>query len=124
LFGTPYSQFVKGQAQLVYTRRLIQGLDHWLVSRVLIGAEHAYGNSSSVPYSEQFYIGGANSIRAFTVRSIGPGSYRAPSDQVNGYFDQTGTFKLELNSEYRFPIAGMLHGALFVDAGNIWLLKK
>jgi hypothetical protein len=124
LFGTPYSQFVKGQAQLVYTRRLIQGLDHWLVSRVLIGAEHAYGNSSSVPYSEQFYIGGANSIRAFTVRSIGPGSYRAPSDQVNGYFDQTGTFKLELNSEYRFPIAGMLHGALFVDAGNIWLLKN
>lgn len=124
LFGTPFSQFVKGQAQLVYSRRLIRGTDQWLVSRILIGAAHAYGNSKVVPYSEQFYIGGANSIRAFTVRSLGPGSYRAPADMVNGYFDQTGTFKLELNSEYRFPIISVLHGAAFVDAGNIWLLKN
>ena len=123
LFGTPFSQFVKGQAQVVYSRRLIRGTEQWLVSRFLIGAEHAYGNSTQVPYSEQFYIGGANSIRAFTVRSIGPGSYRAPSGSRNGYFDQTGTFKIELNSEYRFPIVSVLHGAVFVDAGNIWLLK-
>lgn len=124
LFGTPFSQFVKGQAQLVYNRRLIRGQDQWLVSRVLIGAAHAYGNSREVPYSEQFYIGGANSIRAFTVRSLGPGSYRPPVSMQNGYFDQTGTFKLELNSEYRFPIVSILHGAAFVDAGNIWLLKS
>lgn len=124
LFGTPFSQFIKGQAQLVYNRRLIPGSDQWLVSRVLIGAEHAYGNSRQVPYSEQFYIGGANSIRAFTVRSLGPGSYRPPADMVNGYFDQTGTFKLELNTEYRFPIISVLHGAAFIDAGNIWLLEK
>lgn len=124
LFGTPFSQFVKGQAQLVYSRRLFKGKDQWLVTRVLIGAAHAYGNSREVPYSEQFYIGGANSIRAFTVRSIGPGSYRAPADQVNGYFDQTGTFKLEANVEYRFPIYKFLHGAVFLDAGNIWLLKN
>lgn len=124
LFGTPFSQFVKGQAQLVYSRRLFgRGSDHWLVSRVLIGAAHAYGNSKVVPYSEQFYIGGANSIRAFTVRSIGPGSYRVPEDQVNGYFDQTGTFKFELNTEYRFPIVSIIHGAVFLDAGNIWLLR-
>lgn len=124
LFGTPFSQFVKGQLQLIYNRRLVRGSDQWLVSRVLIGAEHAYGNSREVPYSEQFYIGGANSIRAFTVRSIGPGSYRAPKDLRNGYFDQTGTFKLELNTEYRFPIISVLHGAVFLDAGNIWLLKN
>ena len=124
LFGTPFSQFVKGQAQLVYSRRLVRGSDQWLVSRVLIGAAHAYGNSQEVPYSEQFYIGGANSIRAFTVRSIGPGSYRAPEEIRNGYFDQTGTFKLELNTEYRFPIISVLHGAVFLDAGNIWLLKN
>lgn len=124
LFGTPFSQFVKGQAQLIWNHRLFPKQDHWIVSRVLIGAEHAYGNSKEVPYSEQFYIGGANSIRAFTVRSIGPGSYRAPKDLVNGYFDQTGTFKLEMNTEYRFPIAGALHGAAFLDAGNIWLLKN
>lgn len=124
LFGTPFSQFVKGQAQLVYSRRLIRGSDQWLVSRILIGAAHAYGNSKVVPYSEQFYIGGANSIRAFTVRSLGPGSYRPPQSLQNGYFDQTGTFKMELNSEYRFPIVSVLHGALFVDAGNIWLLEN
>ena len=123
LFGTPFSQFIKGQAQIVYNHRLISGSDQWLVSRLLIGAEHAYGNSSEVPYSEQFYIGGANSIRAFTVRSIGPGSYRSPAEKANGYFDQTGTFKLEANVEYRFPIISILHGAAFLDAGNIWLLK-
>ncbi|MBD5207443.1 MAG: BamA/TamA family outer membrane protein [Bacteroidales bacterium] len=124
LFGTPFSQFVKAQAQLVYSRRLVRGSDQWLVNRFLIGAAHAYGNSRQVPYSEQFYIGGANSIRAFSVRSLGPGSYRPPVSMQNGYFDQTGTFKLEVNSEYRFPIVSILHGAAFVDAGNIWLLKN
>lgn len=121
LFGTPFSQFVKGQTQLVWGRRL--GGDNWLVSRVAVGASHAYGNSTQVPYSEQFYVGGANSIRAFTVRSIGPGSYKAPPGQPEDYFDRTGTFKFEANVEYRFPIFGPLHGALFVDTGNVWLLK-
>ncbi len=122
LFGTPFSQFVKGQCQLVYNRRL-RG-DHFLVSRVAVGAEHAYGNSAEVPYAEQFYVGGANSVRAFTVRSIGPGSYRAPSNTPDDYFDQTGTFKFEANIEYRFPIMGPLHGAVFFDSGNVWLLKE
>lgn len=121
LFGTPFSQFVKGSMQLVYGRRL--GGEHWLVTRAATGAAHAYGNSGQVPYSEQFYVGGANSVRAFTVRSIGPGSYHAPSDAVNGYFDQTGTFKFEFNVEYRFPIYGPLRGAMFLDAGNVWLLE-
>ncbi|CCX47407.1 MAG: BamA/TamA family outer membrane protein [Muribaculaceae bacterium] len=122
LFDTPFSQFIKGTTQLVYNRRLIG--DHWLVTRAAVGAAHAYGNSSQVPYAEQFYVGGANSVRAFTVRSIGPGSYRVPSDMVNGYFDQTGTFKFEFNVEYRFPIIGPLHGAVFFDSGNVWLLKN
>lgn len=121
LFNTPFSQFVKGSAQLVYSRRI--GGSHWIVSRAAVGAAHAYGNSSQVPYSEQFYVGGANSVRAFTVRSIGPGSYRADEANAQGYFDQTGTFKFEMNVEYRFPIYGPLRGALFVDAGNVWLLK-
>ncbi len=122
LFGTPFSQFVKGSTQLVWGRRL--GGDHWLVSRVAAGAAHAYGNSTQVPYSEQFYVGGANSVRAFTVRSIGPGSYKAPLGQQEDYFDRTGTFKFEANVEYRFPIFGPVHGAVFLDAGNVWLLKS
>ncbi|MCH5240382.1 MAG: BamA/TamA family outer membrane protein [Muribaculaceae bacterium] len=124
LFGTPFSQFIKGQFQLVYNRRLFPKSDQWIVSRVLIGAEHPYGNSTQIPYSEQFYIGGANSIRAFTIRSLGPGSYRPPNHERDGYFDQTGTFKLEANVEYRFPIVSILHGAAFLDAGNVWLLKN
>ncbi|MCF0219228.1 MAG: BamA/TamA family outer membrane protein [Muribaculaceae bacterium] len=122
LFGTPFSQFVKGTAQLVYGHRLSRH-NIWLVSRALIGAAYAYGNSTEVPYAEQFYIGGANSIRAFAVRSLGPGSYRSAKSLANGYYDQTGTFKLELNTELRFPIVGILEGAAFIDAGNIWLLK-
>lgn len=123
LFGTPFSQFVKGYGQVVYGRRLVDGHEFWLVNRVAAGAAWAYGNSRQVPYSEQFYAGGANSIRAFTVRSIGPGSYRAPASQVNGYFDQTGTFIFLANTELRFPILGPLHGAVFLDAGNVWTLR-
>lgn len=123
LFGTPFSQFVKGQTQLVWNRRLGYG-DHWLVSRVAVGAAHAYGNSTQVPYAEQFYVGGANSVRAFTVRSIGPGSYKAAPGMPEDNFDRTGTFKFEANVEYRFPIAGPVHGAVFLDAGNVWLLKS
>lgn len=123
LFGTPFSQFVKGQTQLVYSRRLGR-TNQWLVMRGLVGAAHAYGNSAQVPYAEQFYCGGANSVRAFTVRSLGPGSFRAPGHKKGDYFDQTGTFKFEANIEYRFPIMGPLHGAMFLDSGNVWLLKK
>lgn len=122
IFGSSFSQFVKGSAEMKYYHRF--RAEHWLATRLFIGVEHAYGNSKEVPYSEQFYIGGANSIRAFTIRSLGPGSYVPAKDDVDGYFDQTGTFKLEANIEYRFPIWGDLHGAAFVDAGNIWLLKK
>ena len=122
LFGMPFSQFLKGTAQVVYSRRVGEG-DSWLVSRVFGGIAHAYGNSSEVPYSEQFYVGGANSIRAFGVRSIGPGSYHPGGNNANN-FDETGTFKFEFNVEYRFPIAGILHGALFLDSGNVWLLKN
>ena len=123
IFGVPFSQFVKATVQLVYSHRIGEG-DSWLVSRIYGGVAHAYGNASEVPYSEQFYVGGANSIRAFTVRSIGPGSYHPGKETVNGYFDQTGTFKFEFNMEYRFPIYGPIHGAAFVDTGNVWLLNN
>ena len=90
----------------------------------MIGAIHSYGNSEYAPYSEQFYIGGANSLRAFTIRSVGPGSYRPNGNDRYSYLDETGTLKLEMNIEYRFRMFADLYGALFVDAGNIWLLKK
>ena len=88
-----------------------------------MGAAHAYGNSDEVPYREQFYVGGSNSIRAFAVRTLGPGSYHPEYRDRYSYYDQTGTFKFEANAEYRFPILGHFNGAVFLDAGNIWLLE-
>ena len=123
LFGNRFSQFVKEVSEVKFYHRLGRH-NNWLAMRLLVGAGYAYGNSEVMPYSEQFYIGGANSIRAFTVRSLGPGSYRPPRDDRNGYLDQTGDFKLEANVEYRFGIMGRLNGAVFLDAGNIWLLKN
>ena len=121
MFGIPFKQFVKAQGQVVWTRRL--GDVSTLASRVYLGAAHAYGNCSEMPYREQFYVGGANSLRAFPVRSIGPGSYHHSDSARYAYYDQTGTFKFEANFEYRFPILGYFKGAVFMDAGNIWLLK-
>ncbi len=122
LFGNQFSQFVKGVLEFKEYHRL--GRYNTLASRLLVGAGWAYGNSSVMPYSEQFYIGGANSIRAFTIRSLGPGSYRPPEGNSNRYLDQTGDFKFEANIELRFRMMGRLNGAVFVDAGNIWLLKN
>lgn len=123
LFGNRFSQFVKNVSEVKFYHR-IGRRNNWLATRFLVGAGYAYGNSEVMPYSEQFYIGGANSIRAFTIRSLGPGSYRPPKGDRNGYLDQTGDFKLEANVEYRFGIVGKLNGAVFLDAGNIWLLKN
>lgn len=118
---TYFSQFIKAHTNFVWTRNLFG--EHKLVTRVFIGAAHAYGNSMEVPYMEQFYIGGSNSLRGFAVRSVGPGSYRPKFIDRDTYYDQTGTFKFETNLEYRLPLVGYLKGAVFVDAGNVWLLK-
>ena len=121
LFGKPLSQFVKGQGQIVWTRLL--GDVSTLATRMFVGAAHAYGNISDLPYREQFYVGGSNSVRGFSVHSVGPGSYH-PSDTVSyNYYNHSGTFKFEANAEYRFPIFGYFKGAVFLDAGNVWLLK-
>lgn len=121
IFGNTFSQFAKGTVEAKYYFGV--GRHNTIATRLLVGAGYAYGNSEVMPYSEQFYIGGANSIRAFTIRSLGPGSYRPPKEDRNGYFDQTGDFKLEANVEFRFRMMGRLNGAVFLDAGNIWLLK-
>lgn len=121
LFGTPFSQFVKAQTQVVWQRKMGETMS--LVGRAFLGAAHAYGNSSIVPYREQFYIGGANSVRAFTVRTIGPGGYTPAQRDNFSYYDQTGTFKFETNWEFRFLILGYFNGAVFLDAGNVWLLQ-
>ncbi|MFB6320464.1 BamA/TamA family outer membrane protein [Saccharicrinis sp. FJH54] len=94
-----------------------------LAYRFYAGVGYAYNNSNVLPYSKQFFSGGANSLRGFRYNSIGPGSYRDTSLN-NVLYYQPGDIKLETNLEYRFPIAGFFKGALFMDAGNIWLLRE
>lgn len=122
ILGNPYAQFIKGTAELRQLWKINNS--HHIATRIMIGAIHSYGNSEYAPYSEQFYVGGANSLRAFTVRSVGPGSYKPDENDRYSYLDETGTLKFEMNAEYRFRLISDLHGALFVDAGNVWLMKK
>jgi outer membrane protein assembly factor BamA len=86
-----------------------------------------YGNSTVLPYSQQFFIGGANSLRGFQAHSIGPGAYTLPpnlSTGTNFLPDESGDIKIEANIEYRPKLFSIVEGALFVDAGNIWLLRS
>ena len=122
ILGNPYAQFVKGTVEIRELWRISS--KHYIATRLMLGAIYSYGNSEYPPYSEQFFIGGANSLRAFTVRSVGPGSYRPSNDNRYSYLDETGTVKMEMNVEYRFNLFAELNGALFADAGNIWLMKK
>ena len=87
------------------------------------GCIWSYGNSSIAPYSEQFYVGGANSVRAFNIRTIGPGAYHVDQSQTS-YLDQTGDIKFLANLEYRRHLIGNFYGALFFDAGNVWALTE
>ncbi|MEA4974264.1 MAG: BamA/TamA family outer membrane protein [Paludibacter sp.] len=117
LFGSVYSQFVKfGVDGRMYQRFSDK---HLLALRFIGGVAKAYGNSATLPYNKQFFSGGPSSLRAFTINSVGPGNYQ----QINtaGFTQLGGDIKLELNAEYRFDIYSFLKGALFIDAGNVWL---
>lgn len=121
LFGVPFAQFVKLTAQ--YSHQIPITHNSYIATRAFAGIVYSYGNSLAAPYGDLFSIGGASSIRAFSLRSIGPGSYQ-PELGNYSYITQTGDIKIELNAEYRFPIVGDLYGAAFIDAGNVWLLRQ
>lgn len=121
VLGVAFSQYLKLDSDFRYYFPLRKGL---LAGRLNMGVGYPYGNSSVLPYIKQYFIGGASSVRAFRIYSLGPGGYETPADESGTNFvDQTGDMKLELNLEYRFPIVSYLKGALFADAGNIWLVK-
>ena len=120
MFKNPFAQFFKVQTDLVKRWRMAD--KSTLVGHVAAGAIFSYGNAQSAPYYEQFYVGGANSVRAFNVRSIGPGRYH-PANSKLSYIEQTGDVKLLANLEYRQQLWGSLYGALFIDAGNVWALR-
>lgn len=122
LFGVPFAQFLKLNSEFRYHYRIDK--NQMIASRVAGGVIWSYGNMTAAPYTEQFYIGGANSVRAFSARSIGPGGYPPDAEKKYTYINHVGDNRMEANVEYRFRIIGDLHGALFLDAGNVWLMRK
>ena len=123
LFKTPYSQFLRLETDLTKTWTI--GLHSQLVGHFNGGIIYSYGNSEEPPFSETFYAGGANSIRSFGVRRIGPGAFNGSKlDRQSAFLMQNGDIKLVANLEYRTRLFGNLNGAIFLDAGNVWNLKQ
>lgn len=117
LLNIRYAQYVRTDIDFRYYNYFSS--KHVLVFRGAAGIGLPYGNSNSLPFEKAFFAGGANDMRGWVLRSLGPGGYHDPA---NG-FDKTGDMQLESNIEYRFPIYDFINGGLFCDAGNIWLLN-
>ncbi len=120
LAGEVYAQFARFELDLRDYYNFSETSK--LVGRIYGGLGIPYGNSETLPFISQFFSGGSSSVRAFRVRSLGPGTFRNEDIQTS-FYDQGGDIKLEANLEYRYRIVGMFRGAFFIDAGNIWLLK-
>lgn len=122
VLNVPYSQFVK--AEVDFRHYLKVGESSQIASRVIVGAGVPFGNSRDMPFIKQFFSGGTNSIRAFRARSVGPGTWKADVDENSFLPDESGDMKFEFNTEFRTKLVSVINGALFVDAGNIWLLHE
>jgi outer membrane protein assembly factor BamA len=120
LFGVPVSQFLKIEADARGYLRFNQQLI-W-ANRIIASLAYAYGNSRIAPYAEQFFSGGSSSIRAFRIRTLGPGSYR--TNEENYEANESGDIKFELNTEFRYSLGKYLRLAAFADAGNIWYRRE
>lgn len=121
ILGVPYSQYIKTEHDFRYYLKLDETSQ--IATRFIAGVAYPYGNSTQMPFSKQFFVGGSNSIRAFRARTLGPGSFD-PRNSVSTFFhDQAGDIKLEANIEYRKKMVSFLNVAAFVDAGNVWLFN-
>ena len=120
VFNIAYAQYVK--ADIDWTRSLQFDYHNQLVFHVGLGVAFPYGNSSVLPFEKRYFAGGANSVRGWSVRRLGPGKYKGQDGRID-FINQTGDMKLDMNVEYRTHLFWKLGGALFVDAGNIWTLR-
>ncbi|WP_158011068.1 BamA/TamA family outer membrane protein [Hymenobacter lapidarius] len=127
LLGQEYSQYLKLDLEVREYYRISPdpASGNRIVARLLAGIGNPYGNSRVLPYPKQYGIGGPNSVRAFAARGVGPGIYvpNTPGQTVNQFYDQVGDIRLEGNLEYRQDLFPYVKGAVFVDAGNIWLVN-
>lgn len=122
IFNIPFSQYAKMEHDFRYYRKVNDKSS--IATRAIVGIGFPYGNSTSIPYVKQFFVGGSNSIRAFRARTLGPGSYDPRTQNASFFFDQSGDIKLEFNAEYRANIYKFLNAAVFADAGNVWLVNE
>ncbi len=120
ILNVPYAQYARGELNLVRTTFFGNSGNLALAARIAGGMGYAYGNSNALPLEQRFYGGGANSLRGWHSRTVGPGM--SPLDTAFTIANQTGDLRLEANLELRFPIYNIVKGAVFVDAGNIWEL--
>lgn len=121
VFGIQYAQYVKGEVDYTYTLNL--NSRNALAFRGSFGIAYPYGNSSMVPFEKRFYAGGANGVRGWGVRTLGPGCYDA-RNSVSDFINQCGDISFILSAEYRAKLFWVLEGALFIDAGNIWTIHE
>lgn len=122
IFGEYYSQFVKLEQDFRYRRDISTNIS-W-ANRAIIGLGVPFGNSLQLPFLNQFYVGGNNSLRAFRARGVGPGTYKSNNSITEQFIgNNTGDVKLEFNTELRYKLNDFISPALFVDAGNIWMYK-
>lgn len=116
-----YAQYAK--ADFDYTHLVRFDDRNVLALHAGIGVAYPYGNSKVLPFEKRYFSGGANSVRGWGVRELGPGGYKGNDGRID-FINQTGDMKLDLNAEYRTLLFWKFEGALFVDAGNIWTLRK
>jgi len=122
ILGVAYAEYVKGTIE--YARTFFFSKRHSLAYRAGLGLAHPYGNSTVLPFERRFFSGGANSVRGWSTRTLGPGSYRRADGSTSDFVNQTGDMKLDLNIENRMKLTSMFEFAQFIDAGNIWTLKN
>ncbi|HRS44936.1 MAG TPA: BamA/TamA family outer membrane protein, partial [Tenuifilum sp.] len=118
-FDTEFSQFVRSDINLTYHQ--VADENNSFAYRLYIGVGYPYGNSRALPFEKRFFTGGANGVRAWQARSLGPGSYYQPAER---FPNRTADIKIEANFEYRFRMVWKLEGAMFIDCGNIWSMPK
>ena len=121
VFNIAFAQYVKCDLDLSHAFQIDQ--NNQLVLHAGLGIAYPYGNSTVLPFEKRYFSGGANSVRGWSVRSLGPGKFKEQDGRIN-FINQTGDMKLDLNAEYRTRLFWKFSGALFVDAGNIWTMRE
>lgn len=121
LGNIPYSQYAKVDFDYAKSFRINEKQS--LALHAAVGVAVPYGNSTVVPYEKRYFAGGANSVRGWSVRTLGPGSYKGRDGNID-FINQTGTIKLDLSVEYRAPLFWRFEGAAFIDAGNVWNTRR